>query len=99
MKDRFARAIYNASYVECPSIYQELVDNILSLFEEEITQSNSQLLDALYGMYIQYCPDGHDFMGAGEDASELLEDYKYIEVDGAGRITKTLINNLKKGLK
>jgi hypothetical protein len=31
---------------------------------------------------------GHDFMGAGETASELLENAGYIEVDGTGRITK-----------
>jgi len=39
-------------------------------------------------MYIQYCSGGHDFMGAGETASEILENAGYITVDGAGRIIK-----------
>jgi hypothetical protein len=48
----------------------------------------TEILDALYWMYIQYCGDGHYFMGAGETASEILENAGYIEVDGAGVITK-----------
>lgn len=47
-----------------------------------------EILDALYWMYVQYCSDGHYFMGAGETASELLEDAGYITVDGAGMIIK-----------
>jgi len=46
------------------------------------------ILDALYWMYTQYCSGGHDFMNAGEDASEILENEGYITVDGAGRILK-----------
>jgi hypothetical protein len=51
-------------------------------------ESRTELLDALYSMYVQYCGGGHDFMNAGEDASELLENAGYIQVDEAGRITK-----------
>lgn len=50
--------------------------------------TKKEILYALYQMYNQYCSSGgHDFMGAGENASEILEDYGYIEVDGVGRIT------------
>lgn len=53
--------------------------------------TKKEILDSLYFMYSQYCSkDGHDFMGAGELASEILEDYDYIRVDGAGRITEEL---------
>ena len=57
---------------------------ILQLIETE----KIELLDALYWMYTQYCGKGHYFMGAGETASELLENAGYITVDGAGVITK-----------
>ncbi len=53
-----------------------------------IATQKAELLDSLYWMYVQYCSGGHDFMGAGETASELLENAGYIETDGAGRITK-----------
>jgi len=50
--------------------------------------SKKEILNALYWMYVQYCSKGHDFMGAGEQASEILELYRYIEVDSIGAITK-----------
>jgi len=50
--------------------------------------SKKEILDALYYMYTQYCSGGHNFMGAGEEASEILELYKYIEVDNTGTIVK-----------
>lgn len=36
-----------------------------------------RILDALTSMYFQYCnsPYGHNFMGAGERAIDVLEDY------------------------
>lgn len=46
----------------------------------------TEILDALYWMYKQYCGNGHYFMGAGEEASEILEKYGYLTVDGAGII-------------
>lgn len=52
--------------------------------------TKKEILDSLYHMYSQYCSGGHDFMGAGEIASEILEDYGYIKVDGAGCITEEL---------
>lgn len=50
--------------------------------------TKKELLDSLYWMYVQYCSGGHDFMNAGEDASEILVNAGYITVDGAGRILK-----------
>ena len=50
--------------------------------------SKKEILDSLYWMYSQYCSGGHDFMSAGETASEILELYKYIEVDNVGVILK-----------
>ena len=40
-------------------------------------EKNAELLNALGLMYGQYCSKklGHDFMGAGEAAIELLEEY------------------------
>lgn len=50
----------------------------------------TELLDALYWMYYQYCntKSGHMFMGAGETASELLENAGYIVTDSIGAIIK-----------
>lgn len=50
----------------------------------------TEALDALYHMYVQYCSGkwGHQFMGAGETASEILEDAGYIVVDNIGAILK-----------
>lgn len=55
-----------------------------------MTYGKTEILDALYWMYVQYCSNGHDFMNAGEDASEILNHYKYILTDGSGRIVKDL---------
>ena len=65
-------------------IHPKAIDSLLQLIETE----KIELLDALYWMYTQYCGKGHYFMGAGETASELLENAGYITVDGAGVITK-----------
>lgn len=50
-------------------------------------QSTKELLDALEGMYDQYCDSGHDFMSAGERAQTVLQQYGF-QFDGGGRITK-----------
>lgn len=55
-------------------------------FEES---RETELLDALYWMHIQYCAKGgHLFMSAGERSSAILEDTGYIETDGTGRVLK-----------
>ena len=43
----------------------------------EASDREARLLNALAGMYEQYCGKkyGHDFMGAGEEAISILEDY------------------------
>ena len=43
----------------------------------ELDKETRRILMALANMYSQYCdkPFGHDFMGAGESAIEVLEDY------------------------
>ena len=43
----------------------------------EASDREARLLNALAGMYEQYCGHkyGHDFMGAGEGAISILEDY------------------------
>ena len=44
----------------------------------EARKENARLLNAVGLMYAQYCKKklGHDFMGAGEAAIEILEDYE-----------------------
>jgi hypothetical protein len=61
---------------------------VMALISDTVAKAERENLDALYWMYIQYCSGGHDFMGAGEDASEILENAGYITVDGAGRVLK-----------
>lgn len=61
---------------------------ILAWHKEEARKRETELLDALYWMYMQYCSGGHYFMGGGEDASELLENAGYITVNGGGEIIK-----------
>jgi hypothetical protein len=43
----------------------------------KLDAETQRILSALTSMYFQYCnkPYGHDFMGAGEQAIEVLEDY------------------------
>lgn len=49
-------------------------------------EERDALLHALGWMYEQYCSkEGHLFMGAGEQTSELLERYGLLDADGAGR--------------
>jgi hypothetical protein len=63
---------------------EALLTSIINLVDKE----QEPILDALYWMYIQYCSKGHLFMGAGESASEILEDAGYIVVDTMGEILK-----------
>lgn len=43
----------------------------------KLDKESQRILNALTLMYSQYCdkPYGHDFMGAGEAAISVLEDY------------------------
>ncbi len=54
--------------------------------DKAVEETTTELLDSLYWMYMQYCHGGHHFMGAGEDASELLEKAGYITVNNVGAI-------------
>ena len=75
-------------YIGCDSL-----DELMNLITLHTQKEERNILNALYGMYNQYCATGgHAFMGAGEDASDILERYGYIEVDGAGRVTKDNID-------
>lgn len=56
---------------------------------KRLIERETELLDSLYWMYTQYCAArGHLFMGAGETASDLLEDAGYITVNGVGEVIK-----------
>lgn len=72
------------AFIKANPACTEATTQLKQLFAERETE----LLDSLYWMYTQYCSGGHDFMNAGEEASNLLENAGYIEVDGTGRITK-----------
>lgn len=48
--------------------------------------NKKEILDSLYSMYVQYCSEGHDFISAGESASQILEEQGYIKIDLAGKI-------------
>lgn len=64
------------------------ITEALDSIEEIYSERETELLDSLYWMYTQYCSRGHLFMGAGETASEILEDEGYIVVDSTGEMTK-----------
>lgn len=68
----------------------EYTDKAISLIKSEEHKRETELLDSLYWMYVQYCSgkSGHLFMGAGETASELLEDAGYIVAGTMGEILK-----------
>lgn len=69
---------------------EEAKQQLKALFTEHSKERETELLDALYWMYVQYCngKNGHMFMSAGETASELLEDAGYIVVDSIGEVIK-----------
>lgn len=79
-----------AEYVEKPMVVHEAQQAIISLIKSEEHKRETELLDSLYWMYVQYCSgkSGHMFMGAGETASELLEDAGYVVVGTMGEILK-----------
>ena len=64
-----------------------------SVEKDKVIENDTQeeLLEALYWMYIQYCgKDGHLFMGAGETAGDILEEYGYLKLNTDGTIIKDL---------
>ena len=64
------------------------IEEAKEVAEYLVSQRELEKLDALYWMYTQYCSDGHLFMGAGETASEILENAGYIKTDGSGRVVE-----------
>lgn len=52
-------------------------DGIVAKDFTKLDKESQRILMALTSMYFQYCdaPYGHDFMGAGESAIDVLEDY------------------------
>lgn len=66
---------------------EELISSLLTEAYEEGKKERDELVEALLGMYSQYCNMGHDFMTAGETASTILEQYGYASFDEAGRMT------------
>jgi len=66
-------------------IAQDILDE-LNAKDLEHKNVLEEILDSLESMYQQYCQDGHQFMTAGEGASELLERYGRLKLDEVGRI-------------
>lgn len=65
------------------------VKAILSEQAELYEEKEQEMIEALVGMYEQYCDGGHDFMSAGEYASTVLESYTDATFDRAGRMLTT----------
>ncbi len=69
--------------------YRALFDFFLSKMElqkKELEEERDEALEALGLMYEQYCSkEGHLFMCAGENAVMVLEKYRMIFPDQAGR--------------
>ena len=61
----------------------------------QLDKESQRILNALALMYAQYCdrPYGHDYMGAGEAAIEVLEDYGL--ADEAVGVNHEKINKLE----
>ena len=80
---------YGINLIDEGRTAKSLTTQIEALITLHTQKAEQEILDALYWMYNQYCSNrGHDFMGAGEVASDILERRGYIEVDGTGRVTK-----------
>ena len=60
-----------------------------------MTPETTKLVVALGWMYVQYCslPNTHMFMGDGETAEELLENYGLISSDGS--VDEVKLDNLE----
>ncbi len=63
--------------IRAKAAIQALITSQVQAICEEAATKEARLLEALAGMYEQYCGKkyGHNFMGAGEAAIELLEEY------------------------
>lgn len=55
--------------------------------EEKLKAEKEALASALISMYEQYCPNGHQFMQAGEEASTVLAMQGYATFTKGGRMT------------
>jgi hypothetical protein len=76
--EELTKAIYEAMQVPYLSERHDAIKKLIKQHREAYaSEKEAKLLNALGGMYGQYCakPHGHDFMGAGEEAIEILEDY------------------------
>lgn len=93
---------------EIELIVSQLLSDEKDRLLEESRKKEARLLEALARMYSQYCehPYGHDFMGAGESAIELLEEYGVHSEDTAwdekseqnlANVIEALKSNNKKG--
>lgn len=83
--------VSNIYYKDCTAEVEAIIEAEKAKIKDTVrSQREIKLLDALYRMYVQYCSGkwGHQFMGAGETASELLEDAGYIVVNDIGEILK-----------
>jgi hypothetical protein len=65
------------SYREHKAEAKARIKALIAAKVEELQSKEAKLLNAVGLMYAQYCrePYGHHFMGAGEAAIEILEDY------------------------
>ncbi len=78
--------VTNDPYEPCPKCDRgKQIGELIAKERAEGERREQKLLDALESMYEQYCPNGHLFMGAGESASSVMEEYGY-SFDGAGRL-------------
>jgi len=83
--------------LDIEEIVSERLLPFIAKTRREAERGKEELVDALISMYSQYCPDGHDFMSAGEQASTILELQGYARFDDAGRMlnSRSQLDNTK----
>lgn len=68
---------------------QNFIESLLHQEREKAVREKEEILEALEGMYYQYCDGGHSFMSAGERAELVLEKYTDNKFGDAGEILPT----------